>query len=108
MTKEELEKLRNDNRHNLVEVFHKTAQLYEKFAEIIKNGGILTDNDFNELNEIEFVTIPFKDNNISLSYLFTDIIEGDVKENGVKTMIDLIVPVIVVIIFLVLLFLSSK
>lgn len=35
--KEYFEELRNEK---LVEVYHKTVQFYEKFADIIKNGGI--------------------------------------------------------------------
>ena len=82
MNKEELEKLRNENRKNAVEVFHKVAQFYEKIADIIKNGGILTDNDFGELNKTEFITVPFKDESITLMYLFSEAIKEEVKENG--------------------------
>lgn len=70
MTKEELEELRNENRQKLEEVYHKTVQFYEKFADIIKNGGILKKSDWSELNHTAFVEIRYKNNNILLDYLF--------------------------------------
>lgn len=79
MTKKELEELRNENRQKLVEVYHKTAQFYEKFADIIKNGGILKDSDWGELNDTEFTHILYKDESISLTYLFSNTIEEEVE-----------------------------
>lgn len=80
MTKEELENLRNENKDKFVQTCHNVARLFEEFADLIKEGKLLTENNWKLLNEAEFVDIPCPDEdvpNISILYLFSDSIDTD-------------------------------
>lgn len=80
MTKEELKNLRNENRDKFVQTCHNVARVFEEFADLIKEGKLLTEGNWKSLNEAEFVYIPCPDEgvpNISTLYLFSDSIDTD-------------------------------
>ena len=87
MTKEKLEILRNENRDKFVQTCHNVARLFEKFADRIREGGLLTESDWKLMNETEFVDICYDKNigSISITYLFSDSIDSDVDiMEGIK------------------------
>lgn len=78
MTREELKNLRNENKDKFVQTCHNTARIFEEFADIIKEGKFLTENDWKRLNEVEFVDVPCHNENvldIPIFYLFSDSID---------------------------------
>lgn len=80
MTKEELKNLRNENRDKFVQTCHNVARGFEEFADLVREGKLLTESNWKSLNEVEFVEIPCPDEdvpNISIFYLFSDSIDTD-------------------------------
>ena len=80
MTREELKNLRNENRDKFVQTCHNVARVFGEFADLIKEGGLLTESNWKSLNEAEFVYIHRPDEDVSylpISYLFSDSIDTD-------------------------------
>ena len=85
MTKELLEKLRNEHREQTIKVFNKNADWYKRFAEKISKGELLTDNDWKEMNEETLIYIKYVNENgendeIELSWLFSKGFEDELLE----------------------------
>jgi hypothetical protein len=80
MTKKALENLRNENRDKFVQVCHNVARLFEEWAERVKEGGLLTENDWKVMNKTEFVNIPCHEEDmpsVFITYLFTNSVDSD-------------------------------
>ena len=80
MTKEELKNLRNENRDKFVQTCHNVARGFEEFADLVREGKLLTESNWKSLNEVEFVEIPCPDENVPylpITYLFSDSIDND-------------------------------